>query len=449
MSGRVFLEGGAVVTMDGPVDAPHGAIHWPGTVVLERGTIADVGPAAEVASRTPASPDDTRVDASGHAVLPGLVDLHCHTGVERAGHTESLDLWSALTQHWYPMMRALDEETVYRAALKTYADSVRAGVTAFNDMFRHVESAARAALELGVRGHYASLVARDEDGLDRLADNAAAYRAIDGAGDGRIAVRVGLEWLPLATPELLDGVRALADELDTGIHLHLSESQGEVAASERAFGLRPVRAAHAHGLLGPRSIAAHCVWVDDEELDLLRASGTKVAHAPTANAKLGSGLARVPDFLHAGLTVGLGHDSTEGNNTYDLFEVMRVAVLLQRATRLDPLALSPAQALAMATSSGAKALGLDAGVLAPGRRADAIVVDTHESFFDPAIPAYRANLATRLVFATSGHDVRDVFVDGQAVVRDGELLTGDVEEITARSREAIAALKDAIPIPAA
>jgi 5-methylthioadenosine/S-adenosylhomocysteine deaminase len=444
VAGRVFLESGAVVTMDGPVDDPLGFVHWPGTVVLGENGIVDVGPTSEVAGRTPADQGDTRLDASGHAVLPGLIDLHCHTSVQRAGYTESLDLWSALTRHWYPMMRALDEDTVYRASLKTYSDSVRAGVTTFNDMFRHVESCAGAALELGVRGHYASLIARDEDGLDSLADNAAAYRAVHGAGQGRIAVRVGLEWLPLATPELLDGVRALAAELGTGIHLHLSESLGEVEASERAFGLRPVRAAHAHGLLGPESIAAHCVWVDDEELELLRATETRVAHAPTANAKMGAGLARVPDFLNAGVTVGVGHDSTEGNNTYDLFEVMRSAVLLQRATRLDPLALGPAQALAMATSWGANALGIHAGVLSPGRRADAIVVDAREDFFDPAIPPYRSNLATRLVFATSGRDVRDVFVDGRPVVRGGELLTGDPNEITARAREAVGKLEATI-----
>jgi 5-methylthioadenosine/S-adenosylhomocysteine deaminase len=416
--------------------------------VLGPSGIEDVGPAAELAVRTRRGPDDTRLDASGHAVLPGLIDLHCHTSVQRAGYTESLDLWTALTRHWYPMMRALDEETVYRASLKTYSDSVLAGVTTFNDMFRHVEGAARAALELGVRGHYASLVARDEDRLDRLPDNAEAYRSVDGAGNGRIAVRVGLEWLPLATPELLDGVRALAAELGTGVHLHLSESLSEVEASERAFGSRPVRVAHAHGLLSPDSIAAHCVWVDDEELELLRATNTRIAHAPTANAKMGSGLARVPDFLDAGLTVGLGHDSTEGNNTYDLFEVMRVAVLMQRATRLDPLALTPAQALAMATSWSARALGLNAGVLAPGRQADAIVVDAREEFFDPAVAAYRSNLATRLVFTTSGHDVRDVFVEGKPVVRSGQLQTGDVDEITARSREALTRLETTMCAPA-
>jgi 5-methylthioadenosine/S-adenosylhomocysteine deaminase len=434
----LVISGAAVVTLD-----DDSTVYHDGAVVVEGDGIVDVGPAGAVHGRRRETLRERRIDAAGAAVLPGLVDLHCHTAVERGGYTESLDLLTALTEHWYPMVRGLDAETAYRCALYTYARCLRSGTTTVNDMFRPIEGLAAAAEEIGIRATYAGLVATPETGLDSLEDNAAAFREVHGGGSGRIAVRIGIEWLPLASEELLVAARRLADELGCGIHLHLSESSGEVESSLERFGRRPVAVAHDCGILGRDCIAAHCVQLGDEDVAMLASTGTHVAHAPTANAKMGAGIAPVPELLAAGINVGLGHDSTEGNNTSDLFEVMRAAVLVQRAARENPAVLGALDALRMGARNGARALRIEAGVIAPGRAADLIVVDAGTDFFDPAVPAYQDNLLTRLVFATSGASVRTVIVAGRVVVENGRLTTVDEAEVAHRARDAVRRLKAA------
>jgi 5-methylthioadenosine/S-adenosylhomocysteine deaminase len=343
-------------------------------------------------------------------------------------------------------MRNIDPDTVYRCARYMYAEQLRNGTTTVNDMFRHLDACAAAAEELGVRATLSGLVATREHELDSLEDNLAAFEQLDGNAAGRVRVRFGIEWLPLSSPELLERTRALVDETGAGLHIHLSESLGEIEFAERVFGRRPVAVANDFGLLGPACIAAHCVWLTDEEIETLRETGTCVSHNPTANAKMGEGIARARDLLDAGIVVGLGHDSTEGNNTCDLFDVMRTAAYLQRASKVDPTSLSAPEALTMATGNGARALGLEAGVVAPGALADLIVVDARTDFFDPGREAYRRNLPARLVFSTNGGHVDTTIVAGRIVVRDGRLLTGNADDIARDAREAVASLFDRIGI---
>ena len=436
----LVISGGTVVTLD---DAR--TVHVGGTVVVEGTRIARVlDPEAAATTELPA--DAEVIDATGKIVMPGLVDLHCHTAIERGGHTESLELERALNDYWYPVMRNLDPDTVYRCARHMYAEQLCSGTTTVNDMFRHLDACAAAADELGIRATLSGLVATPEHELDSLEDNLAAFRELDGVASGRVHVRFGIEWLPLASPELLDRTRTLVAETGAGLHIHLSESPGEVEFAERVFGQRPVAVARDFGLLGPRCIAAHCVWLTDEEILMLSDSGTCVSHNPTANAKMGEGIARVRDLIDAGIVVGLGHDSTEGNNTNDLFDVMRTAAYLQRASRVDPASLSADEVLAMATRNGARALDVDAGIVAPDALADLIVVDARTDFFDPGREAYRRNLPARLVFSTNGSHVDTTIVDGRVVVRGGHLVTGDVAEIARDAGRAVGALLDRLGI---
>jgi hypothetical protein len=198
-----------------------------------------------------------------------------------------------------------------------------------------VPDLARAAVDIGIRAVLSNDVALDEHNLDTLQDNKDAHDAAHGTGDGRVEVYVGIEWLPLASPELLRDARTLADELGTGIHVHLNESLTEVENSKERFGRRPTEVAYDSGLLGRRTIAAHCVWLSDTEIALMRETGTQISHNPSSNAKLGNGIARLPEMLAAGLNVGLGHDAAECNNSLDMFEVMKFASLMHRAARVD------------------------------------------------------------------------------------------------------------------
>jgi len=284
----IVIENGTVVTMD---DAR--SVYFGGHVVLDGDRIIAVGEGAypgDAAMDTAVGAEG--IDASGMIVLPGLVDLHFHTAIGK-GYSDHLPLWEYLDECWYPLIRNLDAESAYWAAAASYLESVKSGVTTVNDMYRRLPDLARAAVDIGIRAVLSNDVALPEHDLDTLADNKDAHDAVHARGDGRVQVYVGIEWLPLASPGLLRDARALADELGTGIHVHLNESLTEVENSKQRFGRRPTEVAYDAGLLGPDCVAAHCVWLSDTEIALMRETGTHVSHNPSSNAKLGNGIARV------------------------------------------------------------------------------------------------------------------------------------------------------------
>ena len=422
MSDRIIIENGIVVTMNDADDVIFG-----GTVVIEDDRITDVGSAADVASRVEAS-GATIIDATDKAVLPGLVDLHYHTAIGK-GWSDHLPLWEYLETCWYPIIRALSPEEAYWAALASYSESIKCGVTTVNDMYRRLDGLARAAEEIGIRAVLSNDVADDEHDLDTLDDNKAAFEQSHGSANGRIEVYIGIEWLPLASEGLLKEARALADDLGTGIHIHLNESLTEVENSKERFGRRPTEVAYDCGILFDRCIAAHCVWLSDPEIALMRETGTQISHNPSSNAKLGNGIARVPEMLAAGLNVGLGHDAAECNNSRDLFEVMKFASLMHRASRVDPSLQQAPDVVRMATRNGSAALRHDTGELSPGKKADLIVLDTRSQMFTPLMPGSKEHLFSHLVFAANGSCVDTVIVDGAIVYENREFTTIDEEEV--------------------
>ena len=437
MSERVIIRNGWVVTMNDAGDV------WPdGAVVLDGDRIIDVGDTAELLARH--STDGARViDASGKAVLPGLVDLHYHTALGK-GWSDHLPLWEYLDACWYPIIRALDYEAAYWAALASYSESIKCGVTTVNDMYRQLTALADAAEEIGIRAVLSNDVADAEHNLDTLEDNRAAFQAKHGAANGRIEVYVGIEWLPLASEELLRDARLLADELGTGIHIHLNESLTEVENSKQRFGRRPTEVAYDTGILGRNCIAAHCVWLSDVEIALMRETGTQISHNPSSNAKLGNGIARLPEILNAGLNVGLGHDAAECNNSLDMFEVMKFASLMHRASRVDASLQQAPDVLRMATRNGADALGHPTGRLEPGRKADVIVVNLMSQMFTPLMPGNPEQLYSHLVFAANGSCVDTTIVDGKIVMEDRRLTTVDEQKVLREANAAFLRVVDRI-----
>ena len=301
-------------------------------------------------------------------VLPGMIDLHYHTAVGK-GLCDHLPLWESLEEFWYPSIRALDAESAYWAAAASYLESVKAGVTTVNDMYRRLPDLGRAAVDIGIRAVLSNDVALPEHNLDTLADNKDAYDAVHGAGrrpgPGLRRDRVAAAGLT-GTAARRPGAGRRAG------HRHPRAPQ---RVADRGRGLeeavrppaRP-RSPTTPGLLGPDCIAAHCVWLSDTEIALMRETGTHISHNPSSNAKLGNGIARVPEMLAAGLNVGLGHDAAESSNTCDLFQVMKFASLVHRAARTDASLQQAPDVLAMATRNGAAALGHETGQLAAGGR---------------------------------------------------------------------------------
>jgi 5-methylthioadenosine/S-adenosylhomocysteine deaminase len=437
MSERVIIRNGCVVTMN---DA--GDVLFDGAVVLDGDRITDVGDTAAVLARH--GTDGARViDASGKAVLPGLVDLHYHTALGK-GWSDHLPLWEYLDACWYPIIRALDYEAAYWAALASYSESIKCGVTTVNDMYRQLTALADAAEEIGIRAVLSNDVADAEHNLDTLEDNRAAFQAKNGAANGRIEVYVGIEWLPLASEHLLRDARLLADELGTGIHIHLNESLTEVENSKERFGRRPTEVAYDAGILGRNCIAAHCVWLSDQEIALMRETGTQISHNPSSNAKLGNGIARLPEMLNAGLNVGLGHDAAECNNSLDMFEVMKFASLMHRASRVDASLQQAPDVVRMATRNGADALGHQTGRLEPGRKADVILVNLRSQMFTPLMPGNSDHLFSHLVFAANGSCVDTTIIDGKIVMEGRRLTTVDEQKVLREANAAFLRVLDRI-----
>ena len=440
MTDRIIIKNGSVVTMNDAND-----VVFDGAVVLEGDRITDVGPTTDVLARQ--SAEGARViDASGKAVLPGLVDLHYHTALGK-GWSDHLPLWEYLETCWYPIIRALDHEAAYWAAMASYSESIKCGVTTVNDMYRKLDALADAADEIGIRAVLSNDVADDEHNLDTLDDNKAAFQAKHGAGNGRVEVYIGIEWLPLASEELLRDARVLADELGTGIHIHLNESLTEVENSKQRFGRRPTEVAYDAGILGRNCIAAHCVWLSDAEIALMRETGTQISHNPSSNAKLGNGIARLPEMLAAGLNVGIGHDAAECNNSRDLFEVMKFASLMHRASRVDASLQQAPDVVRMATRNGADALGHETGRLAPGRKADVILVNLKSQMFTPLMPGNADHLFSHLVFAANGSCVDTTIIDGKIVMEDRRLTTVDEQKVLREANDAFRRVLDRMVVP--
>jgi 5-methylthioadenosine/S-adenosylhomocysteine deaminase len=432
---RLVVSNGIVVTLNDADD-----VFFGGSVAIEDDRIVEV-------SEGSLSADGARViDATDRIVMPGLVDFHYHTALGK-GYSDHLPLWEYLQTCWYPMIRALSPEDAYWAALASYSESIRCGVTAVNDMYRQLEALAEAAEKIGIRAVLSNDVATDEHDLDTLADNERAFREKNGAANGRVKVLVGIEWLPLASEELLRDARALANELGTGIHIHLNESLSEVEISKEMFGRRPTEVAYDCGILGPDCIAAHCVWLSDAEIALMRETHTHISHNPSSNAKLGNGVARLPEMLAAGLNVGLGHDAAECNNSRDMFEVMKFASLMHRAVRVDASLQQAPDVVRMATKNGNRGLGIDAGELTPGKKADLILVDTRSQMFTPLMPGNKDHVFSHLVFAANGSCVETVVIDGRVVYEDREFTTIDEAEVLREANRAFQEVLERMDVP--
>jgi len=431
MKARTLIRGGIVIPCEG-----RRVVYDPGSVLIDGPNIVAVGPVAEVDA---VSRDAHVVDATDRAVIPGLHNCHLHSGLLR-GTAESKSLWTWLEDYVDPAHRVLTPEIAEAASLLCYTESLRAGTTSVMDMWRFMEGSARAAERLGIRSTLVPYVA-DVEGYDYFETTASNRRLLEAhriTPGGRIRAWVGLEHLFYCTPEAFRAAAALADEFDTGIHTHSSETIWEVQESLRRFGRRPIERMFDLGVLGPRTVIAHCVWLDDREIQLLAETGTSVAHCPCSNMKLASGPARVGHMRRAGITVGLGSDGEKENNNLDLLEEMKFASLLEKVSTLDPASGDPWDMLAMATLQGARALGLDllTGSLEVGKRADVVTVDLRRLHMTPLLHGEDFNVPAHLVFSATGQDVESVWVDGAVLVRGGAVLVVDAEEVRQRAQSA-------------
>jgi 5-methylthioadenosine/S-adenosylhomocysteine deaminase len=424
----ILVLGGIVVTMD-----ERRSILPDGALAIRGNAIIALGPRAPIAAAYHAA---TVVDATGCLVMPGLIDAHTHIPMTLfRGLADDLPLHTWLEQHVWPAEhRFINSESVRWASRLGVAELLRSGVTTLCDMYFYENEVAAAVDELGMRGvlahaHFDVTSAANNNCERSLAD---AEQFIARWRDhSRIVPALGPHAPYTVGPELYRRLHALAERLDTLVVTHLAETQEEDRDIRRLYGRSPIRHLANLGLVDARLVAAHCVWLDREEIDLLAAARTGVVHNPRSNLKLASGIAPVPDMLRAGVLVGLGTDGAASNNALDLLAEIQMAALLHKGVRLDPLAVPAAAALEMATIGGARALKLDhlVGSLEPGKRADVVIIDLDE---DNLVPLY--DPMSHLAYAVEAADVRTVVVDGRILFRDGVLITADEREIRRQVR---------------
>ncbi len=422
-----------------PVDEP-GRILTPGAVDVVDGQITWVGATSE-------APELNEVveHRVGGLLMPGLVNVHCHSPMTLLrGIGEGLPLMRWLTEVMWPREAKLDADDVGWGMRLAAAELLTYGVTTTCEMYLWPDAVAQAASEAGLRSVVTPAVI-DAPGWERFGSwEQQAYAAVEMAsryqGHPLIEVGIGLHSAYTVPVEGLELAAALAIENDLLLHIHVAESQNEDAGVREQHGVSVPQLLADRGVLDvKRVLAAHCVWMSDEDLDLFAANDVAVAHCPQSNAKIASGTARLADMISRGIRVGLGTDGPASNNNLNLWEELRLAPLMARLRDLDAQAISAPLALELATRRGADALGRqDIGSLQPGRQADMIRLDLDDLAFVPFTEA--ADLISHLVWSAGSRAVTDVWVGGAQVVANRACLTVDVAEARAQVNARASAL---------
>lgn len=381
---------------------------------------------------------DKKISGRRKLAMPGLVNAHTHVGMTTMRNAaDDLPLHKWLFEKIFPIEDRMTDDDVYWGTLLGAAEMIKSGTTAFADMYLHMDAAANAAYETGMRVNLSRspLEFHSEGGLtatDTFDECRNYFKQWNGKGNGRIKVYIEVHSTYLFGMEDLKRASSLARELQTGIHIHLLETAKERADSLNEHGKTPVEICLDTGILDVPVIGAHLVHVSKEDIDILRANGVNSAHNPTSNLKLGSGISPVPAMLEAGVNVALGTDGAASNNNLNMFEEMHLSALIHKGAAQNPELVSARQAFAMGTVNGARAIGFgkETGVIKAGMKADIILLDTDKPHLCPLNDPYSA-----VVYSAQGSDVDTVIVDGNILMENRELKTIDEEKVKSKALE--------------
>ena len=401
---------------------------------------------AEIAETIDEGNVDKIIDAEGKILLPGLINTHTHLSMTLfRGLADDLSLDSWLNDHIWPMEANLNGDYCYIGALLGAVELIKSGTTTFSDMYFYMEDVARAVEDAGIRAvlSYGMIDFGDAEKREaEIEENLQLFKSCNGMADGRIKVFFGPHSPYTASEDLLIKVRELADEYNMGIHIHVSETEKEINDSLDEKGLRPFEYLEKIGFLGPDVVAAHCVWLSDEEIKIIKKHDVKVSHNPCSNMKLASGIAPVSKLIENDICVSIGTDGASSNNNLDLIEELKTASLLQKVSTLDPKVLTSDESITMATIKGAEALGLEneIGSIEVGKKADIILIDTNSANMVPD----SSSLSSNVIYSANGSNVDTTICNGKILMENKKLTVLDEQEIYDKARKAIKELKEAI-----
>lgn len=431
-----------------------------GAIAVDEDRIADIGKSAHLEGRYP---EADRLDGEGMLALPGLIDAHAHSPQALLRSAADDVPWRPYLEEFiWPLQGRYTMEDALISLKLCLLEMLKSGTTCFVDPLVHTrynfDPLAEAVVEMGMRAVLAKMV-MDQAGLAQqagvidpgmleteersIAEADRAIRTWHGAGGGRLQVwygpRVPREPAVACSPDFYAKVSRLAHEHGTGITIHLAGEREDLAFFRREFNRLPVEFARDYGLLGPNVLIAMGCWISEAEIPTLAETGTKMAHCPSANMKLASGVTKVPQMRADGVTVALGCDSGANNNCLDMIREMKAACLLHVVSTMDARALTAEDAVEMATIEGARAIGREdeLGSLERGKQADIVLVDLRQPHTVPTFDPI-----ANLVYAAHGGDVDTVLVAGRVLMRHRQVLVADeraiLEEAEARGREVLA-----------
>ncbi len=400
-----------------------------GSILIEGGQIK------EIISGTLSAPEAEATDAHGMYILPGFVNTHNHLPMTMLrGYADDLPLHSWLTEHIFPAeARLVNEQNVRIATRLALVEMIKSGTTCFNDMYFFENAIAEEACKAGMRGVVGeSLIDFPTASFKNLSEGIKLSEHLINKWQGNHLIHpsICVHAPYTCSAETLKKAKSLADKYGTLLQIHLSETRKEVEDIQASTGMRPAEYLYSLGLLDTNVIAAHCVWLKPEEIELLAKTHTSIGHCPKSNLKLSSGIAPIDTCLKAGINVGIGTDGTASNNSLDMVEEMRFAALLAKIVAYNPEAVNAKTALRMATIGGAQALGLEhiTGSLEIGKSADLILIHADASNMQPIYDEYSA-----IVYAMNSKNIYSTMVHGEWLMQNRQLKTIDkdaaIEEI--------------------
>ncbi|PWM78957.1 MAG: N-ethylammeline chlorohydrolase [Phascolarctobacterium sp.] len=381
-----------------------------------------------ISKEKPAGYEEAKViDAAGKIAVPGMVNTHTHAAMTLLrSYADDMVLMDWLQNKIWPAEDGLTDDDIYWGTMLSIAEMLKTGTTCFADMYFAMDRVADAVAETGIRAVLSrGLTGFSDENYAKLEENANLFKERHNSCNGRIRVMLGPHAPYTCSVEYLKKVIATAQNIGSEIHMHLSETAGEVSDCVKQHGVSPIKLMDSLGMFECGTLAAHCVHVDADDIKIMAAKNVRVAHNPQSNLKLASGIAPVPAMLAAGITVGLGTDGTSSNNNLDMLEECRLAAMLHKNMTGDPQIIPAGQALAMATSEGAKALGFkNLGKIEAGQKADIVLYDMDKPYWHP-----RHDRISLFVYAANACDADTVIIDGKVLMQNGELLYMDLEKI--------------------
>jgi len=409
-----------------------------GRDIIEDGLIAtkkNLITYADPKRKAPKIEAEKTIDALGMVAIPGLINCHTHLAMTLfRGVAEDQPLETWLTEAIWPLEAKLKPQDIYYGSLLGCLEMIKSGTTCFADMYFHEETVAKAVQKAGLRAALAPglLETLDKDLAEKTLKQTIQLVTKYHKPRSKIKIQLGPHTVYTCSLDFLKRIRETATRHKIGIHIHLAESKDMTDKIEREHGQTEVQLLESIGFLGSDVLAAHCIHLNQEDMQTLAKHDVKIVYNPVANMKLAQGTAKIPDLQKLGMTVSLGTDGPASNNTLDMLQNMKIAALLQKAHYGDPTVLPAKTVLEMATKNAAKALGLERtiGSLEPGKRADIALIDFKKPHLTPQHNPY-----ANIVYSANGSDVQTLIVDGRMLMENRCVKTLDEDETVEKARE--------------